>query len=504
MAGALGASAWLVILGQFWRVTDYPLSLTWSEGNHLWASSLFLSPGRYEFAYDLVVPNYVTPGLYTLRGLPLLISSMSLVWMRVWESLLWVWPGLLFGWALAKRYFHSRPALAAVVMFWTYLFLNQGPVYAPLLIAGAITIWGMGLKREGFRLTAIFLATLLAGLSRWTWTPAPALWAALMLVLESRWPSVDESKAWPIRSILISVVAGLAAGALSQWISAQITGRPAMMYLNAMEHPLLWYRLAPNATYVAGVVGAAILAVRPVLALVIWLSTSLHRKLRAIDIGLVGGVLGVFLAGGLVVSVKIGGGNNLHNMDVFLVTLVFVAGLFVYLARPQDREWDRLSAGLLLWAALAPAIWGAYAYQPVPEWPVATAEHIVAEINSWMDIKAEEGEILFIDQRHLLTLGLSPSYPFVSEYELVEMMDHAMASDQSYFESFYADLERERFSLIISDPMNVFWKGRHESFGEENDAWVRFVSQPILEMYQPIARWDDMGVWLLAPIGRSD
>jgi hypothetical protein len=65
-------------------------------------------------------------------------------------------------------------------------------------------------------------------------------------------------------------------------------------------------------------------------------------------------------------------------------------------------------------------------------------------------------------------------------------------------------LEQGRFSLIISDPMNVFWKGRHESFGEENDAWVTYVSQPILDLYQPIARWDDMGVWLLAPIGRPD
>ena len=80
MAGALAASSWLVILGQFWRVTDYPLSLTWSEGNHLWDASLFLTPDRYTLATPILIPNYATPGLYILRGLPLLIPNITLLW----------------------------------------------------------------------------------------------------------------------------------------------------------------------------------------------------------------------------------------------------------------------------------------------------------------------------------------------------------------------------------------------------------------------------------------
>jgi hypothetical protein len=504
LAGGLAASAWLVILGQFWRVTDFPLSLTWSEGNHLWAASLFLSPGRYELATPLLVPNYVTPGLYVLRGLPLVIPGVNLLWMRVWESLLWVWPGLLFGLALAWRYFRRYPMAGAVVVFWTYLFLNQGPVYAPLLLAGAITVWGMGRAHQPTRLLSIFIATLIAGLSRWTWSPAPAVWAILMLALELHTKDDDRSQRWPLAAMLKYAGAGVLAAALSQMISAWITGRPAMMYLNAMEHPLLWYRLAPNATYVAGVVGAAILATRPALALVLWLTNSLKTKLKTADTRMVGAVLGIFLAGGLVVSVKIGGGNNLHNLDVFLATLALVTVLFGYLARFHEGVRDRLTGALVMWAAIAPAVWGAYAYQPLPEWPVKTAESIVSEINAWLEEATGEGEILFIDQRQLLTMGLLPSVPLVSEYELVEMMDHAMADNQAYFEHFYTDLEQSRFSLIISDPLFVFWKGRHERFGEENDAWVRYVSQPVLEYYQPIARWDDLGVWLLAPIGRSN
>jgi hypothetical protein len=504
LAGALAASGWLVILGQFWRVTDYPLSLTWSEGNHLWAASLFVSPDRYTRASPELIPNYATPGLYALRGLPLLIPNITLLWVRVWESLLWIWPGLLFGWALARRYFRSSPFFSAALILWTYLFLNQGPVYAPLLIAGAITVWGMGRKTEQERLLWIFIATLFAGLSRWTWAPAPAMWAVLMLALETRDPDRPLETARPIQSMIMIGAAGIVAALLSQVISARITGRPAMMYLNSMEHPLLWYRLAPNATYVAGVVGATILATRPLMALVMWLLVSIKPKLTMLARMILIVFLGTALAGGLVVSVKIGGGNNLHNMDLFLATLVLTCVLVMSLSKLHRKPWSRISGVLLTWAALAPAIWGVYAYRPLPEWPARTAENIVFEVNNWLETVEGEGQVLFIDQRHLLTMGLVPTVPLVSEYELVEMMDHAMAGNQAYFDQFYADLAQARFSLIISDPMNVILKGRHESFGDENDAWVQYVSGPILEYYQPVARWDDMGVWVLAPVGRLD
>ena len=41
-------------------------------------------------------------------------------------------------------------------------------------------------------------------------------------------------------------------------------------------------------------------------------------------------ILLIFFAGGIVVSVKIGGGSNLHNMDAFLVFLL-VAAVYFYL-----------------------------------------------------------------------------------------------------------------------------------------------------------------------------
>jgi hypothetical protein len=89
------------------------------------------------------------------------------------------------------------------------------------------------------------------------------------------------------------------------------------------------------------------------------------------------------------------------------------------------------------------------------------------------------------------------------EYDLIELMDHAMAGSGSVLENFYEDLHKQRFELIVSDPVSIVWKGRKYSFGEENDAWVRNVSVPLLEWYQPVHKFDDVGVWLLAPIPKD-
>ncbi len=50
-------------------------------------------------------------------------------------------------------------------------------------------------------------------------------------------------------------------------------------------------------------------------------------------LGLAGELLVLFV-GGLIVSVKIGGGSNLHNMDAYLVLLLII-GVHFYLGRVE-------------------------------------------------------------------------------------------------------------------------------------------------------------------------
>jgi len=99
----------------------------------------------------------------------------------------------------------------------------------------------------------------------------------------------------------------------------------------------------------------------------------------------------------------------------------------------------------------------------------------------------------------LLTFGFVDPVPLVPEYEKKIMMDMAMASIGSYFEPFYSDLQSHRFSLIISEPLWIRWQGNANEFGNENDAWVYWVSAPVLCYYEPIETFLRFGTQLLIP-----
>jgi hypothetical protein len=87
----------------------------------------------------------------------------------------------------------------------------------------------------------------------------------------------------------------------------------------------------------------------------------------------------------------------------------------------------------------------------------------------------------------------------VDDYEKKYLMDQAMSNDAAYFTQFYKDLASKRFSLIVSEPLKVNYKGSEFSFGEENDVWVKWVSRPLLCFYEPVAAFKRVRVELLVP-----
>jgi hypothetical protein len=110
------------------------------------------------------------------------------------------------------------------------------------------------------------------------------------------------------------------------------------------------------------------------------------------------------------------------------------------------------------------------------------------------------GEILFMDQRQLLTFGYIRGVALVSEYEKKYLMDQAMGGTAaSTFPAFYRDLEAHRFALILSDPLHLPIKDSDYSFGEENNAWVKWVAAPILCYYEPLVTLPEFKIELLVP-----
>jgi hypothetical protein len=78
-------------------------------------------------------------------------------------------------------------------------------------------------------------------------------------------------------------------------------------------------------------------------------------------------------------------------------------------------------------------------------------------------------------------------------------MDYAMEENEEYFEPFYQDLRDQRFALIVNEPANIIIRGSEYTFGEENDAYVQWVTQPLLCAYEPIYTSSDTGIQLLVP-----
>jgi hypothetical protein len=128
------------------------------------------------------------------------------------------------------------------------------------------------------------------------------------------------------------------------------------------------------------------------------------------------------------------------------------------------------------------------------------AERSLEVIQSEVDLAVSEGgDVLFLDQRQLLTFGFIQNVPFVPEYEKKRLMNEAMGEEAAYFEIFYADISKQRFSLIISEPLRTPEKDSTVVFGEENNAWVKWVSIPVLCYYEPKITLTEVNVELLVP-----
>jgi hypothetical protein len=68
-----------------------------------------------------------------------------------------------------------------------------------------------------------------------------------------------------------------------------------------------------------------------------------------------------------------------------------------------------------------------------------------------------------------------------------------------YFQDFYQDLADQRFSLIISEPLRTPAQDSSFQFGEENNAWVKWVSIPLLCYYEELDTLKTVKVQLLIP-----
>lgn len=482
------------------QVTTYPFAMGWSETSRFYFPSLYLSEKIHGQGFNWPILH---PTLHLLL-VPPYIFDAPLWFHRLWQVVIrFVLIGLIIPPLLKRLAIEERP-LRWLVALWMFLYLFTGPIYFHLAVPVIIILWGFSLQDTRWIWVAILLASIWAGWSRVNWYPVPAMIAAVLYLMEE---PVGSKRIWNyLLKPFLWFVAGTLTAFLSQRIYIALSGiEESGSFYTSLSSDLLWYRLLPNASYFLGLIPAALL-----LSLPMWL--VIYHFIRAekrdawhpIRLFLTFGALFVLFIGGLLVSLKIGGGVDLHNLDAYLVLLLIVSSYFGFgryhlehggFPRPVRVPWFLVLAMLLMpaWSYLRLNL-------HIPAYDETRTQTVLNDLQVYVDdVNAKGGKILFITQRHLISMHMLNDVTLVPEYEREDLMEMAMANNEEYLGEFRTDMENQRFDLIVVDPLTFKILSRNRSFSEENNVWVRRVMKQILCNYRQEAVFAEDDIALYVP-----
>jgi len=184
------------------------------------------------------------------------------------------------------------------------------------------------------------------------------------------------------------------------------------------SQPLLWYRLLPNSTYSFGILLGTFIASGTMLTVTIWQVLSSKSQLDLWQkTGALLTILGLFIAG-IVASTKIGGGSNLHNLDMYFAILLLVFCLMLSRAATQNSfqlKYPQLI--LIVVSIIVPVFSVTWSGGPLILPKVVTIDQTLEKITSEVAKRKVNGDILFLDQRQLLTFGEITDVKLIPEYE---------------------------------------------------------------------------------------
>lgn len=461
-------------------ITDYPFALGWSETSRFYFPSLFLSQKIYGQPYPWPILH---PSLHLLLTPPYWVDGP--LWLhRAWQvGIRFLMVGLI-GPALLSRFKIEKCALRFFLATWIFVYLFILPLYLHLPLMVFPLLWLFRAEDDRRSWVLLIAASIWAGLSRLNWYPMPGLILSALWLLESG-RGTPRTGQKPLVSGLIQrfwrpalwTIFGSGLGYAVSQVYVRLSGNQPGDFFTSLTSDLLWYRLWPNATYGLGILPGIILLSLPLWALILW-SIKKGGGLRD-SVTMWAGIFAILLAlfvGGIFVSMKIGGGADLHNMDAYGVMLLIVAAYALYRST-KPIPWQ--AAALLV---LIPAWFGQQASSGIVRYDPALSQAALTAIQERVDMS--EGEILFITQRHLIAMKMLNGVRLIPEYEREDLMEMAMANNTAYLERFERDLERQRFAAIVVDPLRFNLLGSEYAMGEENNAWARRVARPVLCWYE--------------------
>lgn len=522
--GLLCAGAVFILASFRGDLASTPFSLSWSDGSRFYNASTWFAQSIY--GTRLPLPE-LHPTRYLLQSLAFLIPGASIAFHRAWQVFLWLACNGLAAWALARRVvtFPPAPPLAAeggqaaptphlvgkkgwlrvLLALWVFVFFFQGPVYYHLVVCALVVLLGFDRNRFWRSLAVVILASLWAGWSRINWYPVPGALAVMLYLLEE--PQGSRPFWRYLAAPALWVMAGLAAAFAANAAYVPLSGNPAEVFGSALSSPLLWYRLLANPTYGPGILTGSLVLLPPLLISAwAWLRSvtwpaGMTRQNWLRWLGL-GGILAAFFGSGIIVSLKVGGGSNLHNLDGFIVFLA-VSAVYLLMGRfAPDRPGAplRVPGWLALAAVVVPVVFAAANLSfSVHKPPRVSEVEALAWVQGMVDRYGSDGRpVLFISERQLITFHKVRVGNFEPAYEKVFLMEMAMSGNPAYLNRFDADLSARKFGLIISEPMHSQIQ-ENRPFAEENNLWVKRVEEPVLGRYKLVDELDEYKIAIYVP-----
>jgi hypothetical protein len=489
------------VLIRFNAVTTYPLSMGWSEGSRYYYASLYFS--KWVYGEAVAFPS-LHPSRYLLQSIPFLIPGLDVTVHRFWQFLLWICLTAGTALALTQRVFLPQEKAARWLFAGGFfLFLLRVGVYYHLEVMVILPLLLVTRKRPGQSLSAVILASLWAGISRVNWFPVPAMIATALYLLETPFNATGEtSKPTPFKQVVnyllppvLWLVLGLISALAAQSVYIFLSGnaKNVDVFTSSFVSDLLWYRLWPNANHFLGILPAILMISGPLIATLVIAARrwkALHR-LRWIGLFL---MIVVLFAGSLIVSVKIGGGGDLHNMDAYAILIGIAAAYFIsgrVVTEPGESRLEVRSWPALTLVVLVPVMFLILVLSPYPKYDQVRNENAHQQLVQAVNEFGKAGPVLFINERQLVTFG-DVDVPLVDDYEAVTLMEMAMSNNQPYLNRFYDALKQHRFAAIVAAKQNVTIKQTGPTM-EENNAWNSRVSPYILCYYHPILTIEPQG-----------
>ena len=465
--------------GIFSIVSTNPFSIGYSEAGRHYYASLYFSKTLYGLKTQL---PFLHPSRYLLLSIPFLIDGLPLWVHRLWQALLWSGLSLTTSILIARR-MGTNWQKTVLYAIWVFLFFFQGPVYYHLQICVILILLGVSRNHSYRTIVFIIIASLWAGISRVNWFPVPAMLAIAIYILETPYNKKGLSYLLPPA---LWGGAGLASAFIAQMLYIKISGvSDTFIFGSSFTSELIFSRLWPNEIFALGVLPGVLLISTPLLFSLYQMLRGNLSLLHPLRWFILLGMLLILFIGGLIVSTKIGGGGDLHNMDAYLVMLILIFTTFFSGQVSADKGVSGSIFGTIGWhiVFIALVIPLGFSIRFVGNHPSYDNAMTNEDIQYLRETVASKENVLFITERQLITFNYLNDITLIPEYEQSELMEMAMSHNRAYLENFYQDLATHRFTMIIAEGQK-HTPQKKGAFINEDNAWVTYIGRPILCYYE--------------------